>query len=89
LKVAPKGVTYNDTVTPLVELWEYFYTHDIEDMLDYINATIVKFNLSDDNPGTFKFFRNFYNTSSYRNPLDLYVLICYSYSLFLFVIFGL
>ncbi len=80
LNVASKRVSYNDTVTPLVDLWKYFYTHDIGDMLDYINATIVEYNLSDNNPLTFKFFRNIYNTSSYRNPLDLYVLICFSYN---------
>ena len=80
LNVASKMVSYNDTVTPLVDLWKYFYTHDIGDMLDYINATIVEYSLSEDNPLTFKFFRNIYNTSPYRNPLDLYVLICFSYN---------
>ena len=80
LNVASKRVSYNDTVTPLVDLWKYFYTHDVDDMLDYINATIVEYNLSDNNPLTFKVFRNIYNTSSYRNPLDLYVLICFSYN---------
>lgn len=73
-------VRYNDTITPLVELWEYFYAHDVEEMLKYIKESITLYALSDKNTETFKFFRNHYNNQTDKHPLDLYILTCFSYN---------
>ena len=48
------------------------------DTISYIENTIAKWGLSKDNQETYITFRNYYN--QYRNPLDLYVLLCYSFN---------
>ena len=73
-------LVYNDQVTPLVELMRYFYTHDSDSILDYILATIVDNNLSKYDKGTFNVFRSKYNQNNDRCPLDLYILICFSFN---------
>ena len=48
------------------------------DTISYIENTIAKWGLSKDNQEAYITFRNYYN--QYRNPLDLYVLLCYSFN---------
>ena len=45
---------------------------------DYIDETIKKWKLSKTNESGYKAFRSYYNRT--RNPLDLYVLMCFSFN---------
>ena len=73
-------VIYNDQITPLVELFKYFQNNKIEDILNYIDDTIKKFNIKKNTKEGFLDFRKEYNHGTERNPLDLYVLICFSFN---------
>lgn len=46
--------------------------------LEYIDNTIEKWKLSKENEDAFNAFRSYYNQT--RNPLDLFVLLCYSFN---------
>ena len=48
------------------------------DSLEYIDNTIEKWKLSKENENAFIAFRSYYNQT--RNPLDLFVLLCYSFN---------
>lgn len=74
------GVVYNDSITPLVELMRYLYTNKISSTLNYIENTIRENGLSITDKDSFNRFRLQYNQSNPRNPLDLYVLICFSFN---------
>lgn len=67
-------------MTPLVELWEYFYTNDVEEILNYVISTVNKNQLSKTDSQKFKIFRDNYNQQKNRNPLDLYILTCFSFN---------
>ena len=73
-------IIYNDQLTPLVELQEYLYRTDIEDILFYIKTTIHQYNLNKFDKISFNQFRSDYNNSNTKHPLDLYILICYSFN---------
>lgn len=73
-------VIYNDMITPLVDLWKYFYDNNIEDIITYIHTIIKEYNLSKENKDTFNRFRTKYNQSDRKHPLDLFILMCYSFN---------
>lgn len=68
----------NDINYHVIGILEEFQKHDIEYILDYIDDTIEKWQLSKTNEEAYKSFRNYYNHT--KNPLDLYVLMCYSFN---------
>jgi adenine-specific DNA-methyltransferase len=73
-----KKLIFNDMNTILIEMFSKFISMDLEDLLNKINATIKKWNLSMTNENAFLKFREHYNKT--RNPIDLYVLTCYSFN---------
>lgn len=75
-----KDVVYNDTITPLVELMKYLYTHKISTTLNYIENTIIEYDLNKENKVTFNKFRLKYNEDNNPHPLDLYILLCFSFN---------
>ena len=52
----------------------------VDYVLRYIAADIDRWELSKTNEESYKAFRDFYNNSDPRYPLDLYVLMCYSFN---------
>lgn len=75
-----KKIIYNDHLTPLVELFKFFQTHDSKDILNYIESTIEEYNIKKDEKEGFLEFRKKYNNKTIKNPLDLYILICFSFN---------
>ena len=73
-------IIYNDQLTPLVELHNYLYCNNIDEILNYINNTIEEYNLTKTDKSTFNQFRLDYNSSNIKHPLDLYILICFSFN---------
>ena len=68
----------NDINYHVIGIIEEFQKYDVEYILDYIDDTIEKWQLSKTNEEAYKSFRNYYNHT--KNPLDLYVLMCYSFN---------
>jgi adenine-specific DNA-methyltransferase len=62
----------------LVEMFKTFAKMDLSELLFKIDSTIEKWNLSMSNESAFVAFREHYNAT--RNPVDLYVLSCFSFN---------
>lgn len=67
----------NDVNCYLIGICKAFQA-DADTIIPYIENTIEKWELSKTNEEGYKNFRNYYNET--RNPLDLYVLMCYSFN---------
>ena len=70
----------NDINLYLIQILSQFKYLGAEKTLAYIYATIEDRQLSKDNEQAYISFRNEYNASKTKNPLDLYVLMCYSFN---------
>lgn len=73
-----KKLIFNDMNTILMEMFSTFASMNLNDLLSAINETIEKWNLSMTNEEAFIKFREHYNKT--RNPIDLYVLSCFSFN---------
>lgn len=80
INVEANQIIYNDQITPLVELFNYFKNNSAEYIIEYIERTIETNQLSKNNKESFNRFKKNYNLSLFRNPLDFYILICYSFN---------
>lgn len=67
----------NDVNFYLVDIMKEFQKKSDRILID-IDKAIFTWNLSKTNEESYKIFRNYYNRT--RNPLDLYVLMCYSFN---------
>lgn len=67
----------NDVNFYLVDIMKEFQKKSDRILID-IDKAIFTWNLSKTNEESYKNFRNYYNRT--RNPLDLYVLMCYSFN---------
>lgn len=68
----------NDLNCYLIEICKTFQQYTISDLLLYIDQTINEWGLSKDNKQGYLNFRAYYNRT--RKPLDLYILMCYSFN---------
>lgn len=73
------NVVYNDLNFLVKELLETLKNNDFLDTYNYITKTIKKYGLEKANKEKYKLFRDKYNSSKKRNPLDLYILMCYGF----------
>lgn len=81
INVNANKVVYNELNYKVKELLERLATDNIVNILAYLDKQIKKFNLSKANKITYIDFRDRYNSMSAKdkNPLDLYLLICYGF----------
>ena len=68
----------NDINYHIIEIYKEFQKHSIDYILCHIDKTIEQRNLSKTNKQSYVEFRDYYNKT--KNPLDLYVLMCYSFN---------
>ena len=73
-----KTIYANDINYHIIEIFQEFQRHDIAYLLAYIHRTITDWNLTKENQAGYEAFRTHYNQT--RNPLDLYVLMCFSFN---------
>lgn len=73
-----QNIICNDLNNFVIDIYKEFQKHDITYILKYIEKRIIEFDLSKENREAYINFRKFYNEN--QNPLDLYVLICYSFN---------
>lgn len=69
----------NDINYYVIDIFKTFQTLGKEETLQYIDDTISTWNLSKENKEGYLEFREYYNQSN-RHPLDLYVLMCFSFN---------
>lgn len=78
INVNAKKIYCNDINNYIIDIYKAFQNKSIEELLYYIDTTINNNHLSMTNKEAYISFRNYYNKT--KNPLDLYVLICYSFN---------
>lgn len=81
LNIDSKKTVYNDINWVVRDLLEKITHDDFLQTYNYIEKTIKKYNLEKKNKESYINFRNKYNSveKGSRNPLDLYLLICYGF----------
>jgi len=78
INVKSNNVVFNDNLTYLILLYEEFKKQGFENVLKHINSRIMEYDLSLTNEIGYNDLRIYYN--SFKNPLDLFVLLCYSFN---------
>ena len=68
----------NDINTSVVDIFKTFQQYSVEELVSNIESIIAKWGLTDTNAEAFNAFREYYNKT--KQPLDLFVLICYSFN---------
>lgn len=68
----------NDINFLLIQIFEAFKSRSVEELLSYIDQTIAENGLNMTDKQAYNDFRDYYNRT--RNPLDLYILVCYSFN---------
>lgn len=78
INVNAQKVIFNDNLSYLIDLYRIFHNSDNDTVVGHIDHRINQFNLSLTNAEGYKNLRILYNKE--RNPLDLFVLIAYSFN---------
>lgn len=78
MNVDAEKIIFNDNLTYLIDMYEAFLRTDEAEVVSYIEKRIDEFGLSLTNKDGYLKLRSTYNTV--RNPLDLFVLIAYSFN---------
>lgn len=78
INTVANNIYANDINYHVIGILQEFQKHDARYILDYIDTTIEKWQLSKTNEDGYKLFRDHYNQT--KNPLDLYVLMCFSFN---------
>ena len=78
INVPAQKVVFNDNLSYLIDLYKTFNALDSNDVLSHIESRIRQYNLSLTNEDGYKELRKLYNNE--RNPLDLFVLVAYSFN---------
>lgn len=81
INVNSSKIVYNDINWVVRDLLEKITLDDFSKTYDYIEKTIKKYKLEKKDKEAYINFRNYYNSKEKgsRNPLDLYLLICYGF----------
>lgn len=78
INVSANKIFCNDKMEQIVELYKMLQNQSVEDTYKHIYDRINQFNLSMTNKDGYLKMRELYNKE--RNPLDLYVCICYAFN---------
>lgn len=70
----------NDLDNKIIELYKFLQTMSIQDILAHIDKRIKEFALTINNKEGYNKFRDYYNNSQVKNPIDFFILICYSFN---------
>lgn len=77
--VCANAIQANDINHHLIEILKAFQKSDPETVLAQIDETIAKWGLTKEDKQAYERFRDYYNASD-RDPIELYVLVCYSFN---------
>lgn len=74
-----KNIYCNDINYHLIDIYKAFQTNEYDSIIKKFDETIAEYGLSKENAEGYTRFRDYYNHSN-RNPLDLYLLMNYSFN---------
>lgn len=78
--VIAKEIYANDINNFIIDIFKEFQKRDITSLLNEMDDIIADYALSKTNKEGFLKLRTHYNKSTEKNPLELYVLVCYSFN---------
>lgn len=78
INIEAENYLFNDNLTFLIDLYRSFLSNPTKEILCHVESRIADFELSLTNTAGYISLRKEYNTN--RNPLDLFVLIAYSFN---------
>ena len=70
----------NDINTYLIQILQTFKTFGSEKVLAYVDQTIADRGLNKENAEAYLKFRDEYNAQNPKSPIDLYILLCFSFN---------
>lgn len=80
VNVKAETVIANDFDKNVIDIFKSFQLLPMDYIINYIDSKIIEYDLTMQNKEGYDSFRDDYNNSSERNPLDLFILICYSFN---------
>lgn len=80
INVPAKEVIYNDLNLPVVQILEYIHRNKTDKILSEIDKIVEQYDLSKINSEGYLKLRNQFNESEFKQPVILYVLICYAFN---------
>ena len=80
VNVNAKRIIANDYDASVIGIFEEMQTKTFEEVLEWVTTRIKQYSLSMENKDGYDKFRSYYNSSEEKYPLDLFVLICYSFN---------
>lgn len=78
INVNAEKIIFNDNLSYLIDMYKVFIMLEAEKIIFHIESRIEQYNLSLTNDEGYKNLRKHYNSN--RNPLDLFVLVAYSFN---------
>lgn len=78
INVDANKVIFNDNLTYLIDMYQSFKNHTVEQVLDHIEGRVIELDLSLTNQEGYLKLREEYNED--RDPLDLFVLTAFSFN---------
>ena len=78
INIKADNIISNDINSIMIDMYKEMQKMNISELLDYIDGTIAEYQLSKTNKDGYLKLREHYNST--RNPIDLFVLICYSFN---------
>ena len=78
--VSAGKVIANDISAQVIGVYRKFQETDIRDITEYIYGRITEYGLSKTDKSAYLKFRDMYNKSEDKNPLDLFVLVCHGFN---------
>lgn len=78
LNVNAKEYYCNDINSCLIDMFKKMQESKEKELIETIGTTISKWGLNKEDKEAFLKFRDYYN--NYKNPIDLFILICYSFN---------
>lgn len=80
INVNANEIIFNDSLKPLITLYQYFSTHNSDDIINYIESTIQLKHINNTNVDAYNDFKKNYNADEFANPLDLFILIAFAFN---------
>lgn len=80
VNVNAERIIANDISEEVIDIFRTIQEKPIEEVLEHVEGRISEYGLTKENKDGYLQFRSDYNSSDLKDPLDLFVLICYSFN---------
>lgn len=80
LNVKANKIICNDIIYPVIDFFNGLKEMNESNVIKYINNIINTYGLTKINKEGYNSFRNYYNSCGNKNPLDFFILTCFSFN---------